>query len=110
MNALNEDTCKPFIISTTSKKPDAATRKLIRSHVMAGRNRTKPLGIPTKLQSWDKDSATNEFGSLQASSPNLDISGAGLSVVKFADEMQPYMLDLVFQCEYRHISFLERTC
>jgi hypothetical protein len=92
--------CNPFIISTTSGKPNAAARRLIRSHVMVGKNRTKSLGIAIKLDPWSDEHVAKQPNHVQIPDPHLDISGAGLSVMTFADEMQPYMLDLVFQCQY----------
>jgi len=103
-----EKTCGPFIISTTSEKPDATARRMIRSHVMAGKNRTKPLGIPSTLNTKNKGSAANQLNRVKFPNPCPDISKSGLSVVKFADEMHPYMLDLVFKCQYHHIPALVR--
>jgi hypothetical protein len=94
------ETCDPFIISTTSGKPDAAARKLIRSQVMRGKNRTKPLSIPVKQGAWIEEGAANRNRHVQLLGPGLELSGTGLSIVKFADEMQPYMLDLVFKCKH----------
>jgi hypothetical protein len=110
MTALTEKKCSPFIVSTTSGKPDAATRRLIRSHVMAGKNRAKAQGVSISLNSRSNGSTADQFDYVHNPKPSLDISGAGLSVVNFADDMQPYMLDLVFQCQSSPILLSLKTC
>jgi hypothetical protein len=96
-------TFDPFIVNDAAGKPDAAARKLIRSHVMRGKNRTKPLGISVNTGSWIKCSESHEHDRSRLSSLSRQFSGTGLSLIKFPDETQPYMLDLAFKCKQYNI-------
>lgn len=99
-------TCYPIIIGTTSGKPDEAARKVIRSQVMRGKNRTKPLSNAVTRGAWIHRCSAVRDNHIHVPSPSLEFSGTGLSMVTFADKMQPYMLDLVFKCK----QFFPRSC
>jgi hypothetical protein len=103
--AVVDKTRDVIFVSNNSGKPNAASRKLIRSQVMRGKNRTKPLSCPMKRGGWINQHAVSRSYQVEIPKPSLEFSGTGLSLVTFADEMQPYMLDLVFKCRryYKHI-------
>jgi hypothetical protein len=91
-----------FIISTSHEKLSPAARKLIRSHVMRGKNRRKIAGSEVKFGTWinsgpEELEAAQECNEL--SYPRRDISGSGLSTLPYADLMQPYMYDLILICK-----------
>jgi len=100
---LAHDTA-PFIVSTSMEKPTTATRSFIRSHVMRGKNRRVPKSSGLKPGSWiigqnhsnSREIATNI---IKFPNPRFEFAGSGLSVTEFADNMQPYMLDLVYKCK-----------
>jgi hypothetical protein len=96
--ALVDKTCDVIFVSNNSGKPNAAVRKLIRSQVMRGKNRTKPLSFPMRRGGWINQHAASRNCNVEIHKPSLEFSGTGLSLVPFANEMQPYMLDLVFKC------------
>ncbi|KAK7433157.1 hypothetical protein QQZ08_000088 [Neonectria magnoliae] len=97
----------PFIVATSLEKPDPETRKLIRSHVMRGKNtrkskRTKELrqqGEPVALDDSlrcqgpraDGDHCEEQEWALV--SPHKVASE--LSLFGYVDEMKPYMLNLI---------------
>jgi len=86
------------------EKPSTTTRSFIRSHVMRGKNRRVPKSSRLKPGSWitgknnsnDQEIATNI---IKFPNPGFEFAGSGLSVTEFADNMQPYMLDLVYKCK-----------
>lgn len=96
----------PFIVSTTVKKTDAKTRKLIRSHVMLGKNRRKyPHSKPHESASETNESTSPEDSTLpfdeMVVAPKSVIPtriGSDLSFVQFADNMEPYMVANVMKC------------
>lgn len=93
-----------FIISAPSGKPDANSRKLIRSYVMRGKNSRKPVA-KLNAGSW----INGRIAQSGASELTKKIPGAVLPRIRplcpelkahqFPDHMQPHMLDLVFKCK-----------
>ena len=94
----------PFILSTGRQKGDAETRKLIRSHVMLGKNKGKPR--PTKR----KPSSASETWSAQTSAEDVFIVqeyfsivpnrvGSDWSFTHLADEIEPATLANVLKCK-----------
>jgi hypothetical protein len=94
----------PFIVSTSLERPDADERKLIRSHVMRGKNRrTKTSHEQRSLGSWingDHDPTCEELQHLRGTSntdslvpftakhnhnPDPQVVMSVLSTVQFAD-------------------------
>ena len=98
----------PFLISTGVEKPNPEARKLIRSHVMLGRNQGKTLRFRRRQarESADKSSPGEEFGessgSLIAASQSVILPkiGSDLTTVRFADAVEPYMIEIILQCEW----------
>lgn len=92
----------PFIVSTSFNKPNRETRKLIRSHVMRGKNSSRrdkakvygswvngPLPVqPTRtLKSQDT----------QLVIPRPPVC-RDLETFTYADQLQPHSLELIFKC------------
>ena len=98
----------PFLVSTGVEKPDPEARKLIRSHVMLGKNQGKTLRSKRRQarESADISSPNEEFGdssgSLIAASESVIFPkiGSDLTTVRFADAVEPYMIDIILQCEW----------
>ncbi|KAF8849032.1 hypothetical protein BDZ45DRAFT_773889 [Acephala macrosclerotiorum] len=92
-----------FIVSTSLDEPNTAARKLIRSHVMRGKNAKKVASSHLKPGAWiNRDGGaegdlvrTEEVSTL--SGPRMEFTGSGLSTFQFADDVQPYMADLIFK-------------
>ena len=96
----------PFIISTDKEKADPETRKLIRSHVMRGKNRVKPK---RKRRSVPQMGAS-EVEALIANGPMWSSSiprllCSKLSGIRFADEVEPDLIADAFSCEHVENSF-----
>ncbi|KUJ15199.1 uncharacterized protein LY89DRAFT_106229 [Mollisia scopiformis] len=93
----------PFIVSTSSDRTNSAARRLIRSHVMRGKNRRKSPSSSMKTGAWLNSGTCSDEELVSAqrecilSGPGLGFFGSGLRLIPFADDMQPYMLDLVFK-------------
>ncbi|CZR52828.1 uncharacterized protein PAC_02705 [Phialocephala subalpina] len=93
----------PFIVTTSHEKPSSASRRLIRSHVMRGKNVKKPASSHLKPGAWmNRDSGAEE--DLEAAeeksmvpNPRLEFAGSGLAFFRFADGVQPYMADMIFK-------------
>jgi hypothetical protein len=116
-------TCDPFIISTFPGRPDPKTRQAIRSYVMLGKNkRTKADSLAHKrpaVGSWingDHDPSCPELQALRKVKDDLDDDtpsnltlipdhpspnkiGSDLALVRFAGEMRPGDLELIFKCK-----------
>jgi hypothetical protein len=65
---------------------------------MRGKNRAKSLGISINPGSGINSRSPNQRNDLQLHGLSGEFSGTGLSLVRFSDEMQPYMLELAFKC------------
>lgn len=99
--AVDQDTVNPFITSTSLAKPNEATRKLIRSHVMRGKNVRKPVGAASSLKPGSRphENEDNCQGRNELPRVRTEFSGSGLSVVRFAAETTPYMRDRILTCK-----------
>lgn len=80
----------PFVNSTSIDKADPETRKLIRSHCMLGKNRGKILHSRRKPKREILVEATSAV-------PNK--LGSELSLLQFADSIEPSTLWEVLLCE-----------
>ncbi|KAI9037492.1 uncharacterized protein KD926_000287 [Aspergillus affinis] len=94
---------QPFIVTTSLGRPNKATRKLIRSHVMRGKNRAKHVEAGVVYGSWINSSLpAKPAGILKAEETGLWIPQPrtlcrDLETFTFADQIKPYMLDLIFK-------------
>ena len=96
-----------FVVSTSVEKPDADARRLIRSHVMLGKNQGKTRR-PRKREarnSADQSSHDEDLGGSTESSitashcvipPKI---GSELSLIQFADAVEPYKVEVVLRCK-----------
>ena len=112
-----------FVVSTGIEKPDPELRKLIRSHVMLGKNRGKILTPrKKKLKGAPQPASSSSDPSLpSASDPDQDaenrcsassiafhalpvtiprVLGSGMSTICFADVLEPGTIEVVLQCKY----------
>lgn len=80
----------PFVNSTSMNKADPVMRKLIRSHCMLGKNRGKILHSRRKPK---------RDVHLEAASAVPDKLGSELSLLQFADSVDPSTLWEVLKCE-----------
>ena len=90
----------PFIISTDRQKADPETRKLIRSHVMRGKNRVKPWRKPRSSLQGDKPKGDYLIANgliWPSSIPRLLCSK--FSAIPFADAVEPALIADVLSCE-----------
>lgn len=98
----------PFLVSTGVEKPNLEARKLIRSHVMLGKNQGKTLRSKRRQarESANISSPDGKFsessGSLTAASQSVIFPkiGSDLTTVRFADAVEPYMIEIILQCEW----------
>jgi hypothetical protein len=91
----------PFIVSTSTEKANTATRRVIRRYVMRGKNRRMPKGSSRlKPGSWINGETDHEARRAEGHIPNPESAGTGVFMIRFADDMQPYMMDLIFKCEF----------
>lgn len=109
----------PFLFVTSANaKPDAASRRSIRSHVMRGKNRKRPSDKPgVRLGSWiNSGAATGTTVLVPGAEPSHvpRSMGSDLTCLSFAEELTSPMRDLVFQCTSRSIiqcpSFNSNQC
>lgn len=101
----------PFIVSTGTKKPDPESRKLIRSHVMLGKNRGRTLRPrPNKIIELSGTEDSNEGssslgehvgGSLVEESLSIIPRkvGSDLSFIQFADTIEESTVAVILQCK-----------
>jgi hypothetical protein len=100
-----------FVVSTGTEKPDPELRKLIRSHVMLGKNRgkilptrkRKPKGSEPSASDLDEDAEARYFASSTASH-SLPVAvpralGSGMSTICFADALEPGTIEVVLRCK-----------
>ena len=91
----------PFIVFTDERKTDPETRKLIRSHVMRGKNRVKP---PRRRQVVLQIKSLKVDSTIVADSPRpLSISRllcSKLSAISLADSVDPVCLEDILTCEW----------
>jgi hypothetical protein len=113
-----------FVVSTNVEKPDPELRKVIRSHIMMGKNRGKTFprrkkktkevqdvsssssNTPlTSTSSPDEDQVGPPASSVVASHPVRPFTvprkfGTDWSTFRFADGVEPGTVDVVLQCEW----------
>ena len=91
----------PFIVLTDERKPDPETRKLIRSHVMRGKNRVKPhrrrqVVLHIKSPKVDSEIATDSLRP-----PSISrLLCSKLSAISLADSVDPVCLEDILTCEW----------
>lgn len=97
----------PFVVSTGLEKPDPEVRKLIRSHVMLGKNQGKTRR-PKRREARelaDKSSSVTDLGGPSGSLITASRTvipqkiGSDLLTIRFADAVEPYMVEIFLQCE-----------
>jgi hypothetical protein len=95
----------PFILATGTGKADSDTRKLIRRHVMIGKNRGKKR--PPNPEQGSTRSATGvKLGKKRDILPaplgtHRDIPrrvGSELSLIQFADAIDPSAVSTILEC------------
>lgn len=94
-----------FIINSPSNKLDPNARRLVRSHVMQGKNRRHRAADLPRLKSWINQESSQQPQLNPSAVPDVYFPllfqiGSDLPVTQFACEMPPYALDLVFKCEF----------
>ncbi|KAI5467777.1 hypothetical protein BGZ63DRAFT_35931 [Mariannaea sp. PMI_226] len=90
----------PFIISTSLQKPDAETRKFIRSHVMRGKNTRKSRRAkePAQQQNVSRTcSSEQQHENLCWTLVQPRKIASEISLFDYVDDMKPYMLDLIYK-------------
>lgn len=111
-------TVDPFIVTTTLAgiKPDASSRRFIRSHVMRGKNRRSDnrRSPPAALGSWINGDQSPDYQTpepayssqslVQIHSPAPlriypQVTAIDMSSLPFAADMEPYMVELLVNCE-----------
>lgn len=98
----------PFVVSTGAEKPNPEARKLIRSHVMLGKNQGKTLRSKRRQvkESADRSSPEEDLGGSSGSLITASQSvippkiGSDLTTVRFADAVEPYMIEIILQCQW----------
>ena len=95
----------PFVVSTGTGKEDAAIRKLIRSHVMLGKNKGKPR--PTKCKKvlpWEAVLVPIPAEDTSALQESVSVVpkrvGSDWSFIQLADEIEPIALAEILECEF----------
>ncbi|TGJ84806.1 hypothetical protein E0Z10_g3966 [Xylaria hypoxylon] len=92
-----------WIVNTTPDKPDQSTRKLIRSHVMRGKNTraARRAKEPIQYSEWVTHAHGQHVGMLGASEgwvPSTPRKVASeLASFGFTIELKPYMVDLLYR-------------
>ncbi|OIW23333.1 hypothetical protein CONLIGDRAFT_625094 [Coniochaeta ligniaria NRRL 30616] len=102
-------TSMPFIVSRSADKADAATRKLIRSHVMRGKKQNRLRPSKRQLQLLQKEqeqcNPAKRVGAVPVGAEELQLElicryaapiprrvGSDFSFVEFADDIEPEMV------------------
>jgi hypothetical protein len=105
-------------------KIDEAARKLIRSHVMKGKNIGKVRAWPTRKRDQEvlcSREITTGHRLSSASCKSKDSTetmglsiplqvGSTFSSVTFAGEYQPYMANLIYQCKTESSKHIDTSC
>ncbi|EAW17781.1 uncharacterized protein NFIA_077140 [Aspergillus fischeri NRRL 181] len=91
----------PFIITTSLDKPDRQTRKLIRSHVMRGKNtckirRAREAESPAAAAVPPSERWSSASGKEWVLTTPRKVASE-LSLFNYMTEMKPYMFSLLFQ-------------
>lgn len=100
-------TFDPFITSTSLSKPNTETRKLIRSHVMRGKNTRKPKVHRSELWTTRNMQLSRSHEKVQFPGPQTLLSDSALSGMTFAVETTPYIRDMLCTCESFIVPFSE---
>ena len=106
----------PFVVSTSAEKLSPEARKLIRSHVMLGKNQGKIWSPQRKRREGRKSadkSSSDQTPDRQPSGSLITLShsaippkiGSDLSTVRFADAVEPCVVEVVFRCNLIPSSF-----
>lgn len=103
----------PFIVATNHDtiKPDATSRKLIRHHVMKGRNRKDVSSQRTTLRSWvnqEREFQPKWLRDCLANPLRLQINDLGLPVTGLRFNIEPCMLQVIHDCKDIGCCFLSR--
>jgi hypothetical protein len=93
----------PFILSTGGQKGDPATRRLIRRHVMLGKNKNKPRPSKRRTpQYWDTVPVWDSSKDLKAVHDHFSVIprrvGSDWSFTQLADEIEPAALGDILKC------------
>lgn len=92
----------PFVISTSMNKADPEMRKLIRSHCMLGRNRGRILHSrrkPKKTVVPASEPVIEKLLDLKAAASAVPNKlGSELSLLRFADSVEPSTLWKLLKC------------
>jgi hypothetical protein len=111
-------TSMPFIVSRSADKADAATRKLIRSHVMRGKKQNRLRPSKRQLQLLEKEQSRTKSARparhvrvVPVGTEELQLElichyaapiprrvGSDFSFVEFADDIEPEMVLNVMKC------------
>jgi hypothetical protein len=91
-----------FVVSTSVEKPNPELRKLIRSHVMMGKNRGKKF--PPQKRGSKRMQKGPPTSTIPASHPILPVTtprkfGSDVSTISFADAVEPATVEVVLKCE-----------
>jgi len=87
----------PFIVTTPARQSVEEKRKLIRSHVMRGKNRTKPL----RSRSWISGGKANDtFDTKNENALCIPAKvGGEFSLTAFPTEISPDVLETIWNCK-----------
>lgn len=112
--AINDSAEMPFIISDGIGSTEANKRKLIRRHVMLGKNR----GKTRKVKRGDHQPAQGDLGYNGDDSTGLSINmryyhippkvGSELSFTQFADSVEPALIKDILKCNRHPVLALHR--
>lgn len=105
--SIGEDDTSPFIIETGVKNADAGARKLIRRHVMLGKNkgktrqtRSKKPKTSTVVADLDIDDYGTSMRLRRSVVPKAPgTAGSGLSFIHFAEPIDLAMIADVIYCK-----------
>jgi hypothetical protein len=93
------------VVSINVDKPDADTRRAIRSHVMQGKNLGRKL--PVRTRKGVEASSPGSSGSSRSSPESLMVAPVSrqfsslFSTISLADNVEPEKLGVVLHCELR---------
>lgn len=119
---MKQDAGLHFVVSTDLAKPHPELRKLIRSHVMVGKNRGRRLPPRKTKRTNGQYPSTSSSSSSASGSPSTSLSisptvsdalvrvhtpsprkfGSECSTVRFADNVEPGTVEVVLQCKLPH--------
>jgi hypothetical protein len=103
-----------FVVSTGNEKADPELRKLIRSHVMKGKNRKTKAGpgkARNKKEAEAEDAAQEDLTTARARVPPIEPPhnfGCYSSSIQLADSVGPGLMDKVLHCKLLRSTFVVR--